>query len=134
MRDQISSQLRSITVKCGNIPLRFFVLDEPDAEVRVVLGDILSVAGYPTATWRQVQESVPAAELCTIGLQGRQTLLVQLDTARELMIRAAELDHCPAYQTDVFEVIASYARDELSSCGPCAAGDLVDVLDMEGGE
>lgn len=134
MRDHISSQLRSFSVKCGNIPLRFFVLDEPDAEVRVVLGDILSVAGYPTATWRQVQESVPAAELCTIGLQGRQTPLVQLDTARELIMRAAELDHCPAYQTDVFEVIASYARDQLLSCDACASDELGEVLGVGGGE
>lgn len=134
MRDHISSRLRSITVKFGNFPIRFVVLDELDAEVRVVLGDVISVAGYPPATWRQVLGSMPAAELCTIGLQGRQTPLVQLDTARELMTRAAELDHCPAYQTDVFEVIASYARDELSSCGPCTAEDFGDVLDAEVGE
>lgn len=134
MRDQISSLLRSITVKFGNFPIRFVVLDEPEAEVRVVLGDVLAVAGYPQAVRQQVLKDVPAAELCTIDLQGRQTLLVQLDTARELMMRAAELGHCPAYQTDVFEVIASYARDELSSRGPCAAEDFGDVPDAEGGE
>lgn len=134
MRDHISSLLRSFSAKIDNIPLRFVVLDEPDAEFRVVLGDVLAVAGYPPATRRQVLESMPAAELCTIGLQRRHTPLVQLDTARELIMRAAELDHCPAYQTDVFEVIASYARDELSSCGPCAAGDFADVPDAEGGE
>lgn len=127
MRDHISSQLRSFTAKLGNFPIRLVALDEPDAEVRVVLGDVLAVAGYPPATWRQVLASMPTAELCTIGLQGRPTPLVQLDTARNLMMRAAELGHCPAYQTDVFEVIASYARDELSSCDPYA-------LDEEGGE
>lgn len=134
MRDHISSQLRSFSAKIDNIPLRFVVLDEPEAEVHVVLGDVLAVAGFPSATRRQVLASMPAAELCTIGLQGRPTPLVQLDTARNLMMRAAELDHCPAYQTDVFEVIASYARDELSSCGPCAAEDFGGVPDAEGGE
>jgi len=134
MRDHISSQLRSFTAKLGNFPIRLVALDEPDAEVRVVLGDVLAVAGYPQAVRQQVLKDVPAAELCTIGLQGRQTLLVRLDTARELMMRAAELDHCPAYQTDMFAVIASYARDELSSCGPCAVEDFGDVPDAEGGE
>lgn len=134
MRNHISSQLRSSTLKVDNIPLRFVVLDEPDAEVRVVLGDVLAVAGYPTATWRQVLESMPAAELCTIGLQGRQTPLIQLDTARELMMRAAELDHCPAYQTDVFEVIASYAWDQLLSSDAFASGELGEVFGAEGGE
>ncbi len=134
MRDHISSPLRSTTAKVDNIPLRFVVLDEPEAEVRVVLGDVLAVAGYPPETRGQVLMSMPAAELCTIDLQGRQTPLVQLDTGRELMMRAAELDRCPAYQTDVFEVIASYARDQLLSCDACASDVLGEALGAEGGE
>lgn len=134
MRDHTSSQLRSFSAKIDNISLRFVALDEPDAEVRVSLGDVLDVASYPSATRWQVLASMPAAELSRVGFQGREMFVIQLDTARELMMRAAELDHCPAYKTDVFEVVASYARDELSSCDPCAAADFGDVLDAEGGE
>lgn len=131
MRDHISSQLGSFTVKLGNFPIRFVARDEPNAEVRVVLGDVLAVAGYPSATRGRVLESVPAAELCTIDLQGRQTPLVRLDIARELMMRAAELDHCPAYQTDVFEVVSAYAQDQLLS-GEVSA--CVGTSSAEGGE
>ena len=134
MTDKTSPQLKSFIAKIDNIPLRFVVLDEPDAEVRVVVGDVLAVAGYASATRRQVLKSMPAAKLCTIDFQGRLTPLVQLDTARELLMRAADLDHSPAYQTDVFEVIASYARDELTSCDPAVFGGLRAVLCEEGGE
>lgn len=134
MRDHISSPLGSLTAKIGNLPVRLVALDEPEAEVRVAFDDVFAVAGFPQATRPQTLKAVSAAELSTIVLQGRQTPVVKLSTARELMMRAAELGHCPAYQTDIFEVIASYARDQLSYSDPCASGKCESVVDEEGGE
>jgi len=134
MRDHTSLQSRSLSTTINNALVEFVVFDEPDAEIWVGFDGILAAAGYPIAVGRQRPNGSLAGDLRTIDPPEPEQHLVSLESARELMMRAAELGHCPAYQTDVFEVIASYARDELSSCGPCAAEDFGGVPDAEGGE
>lgn len=134
MSEQIFTHVRSFTATINSHVLRFIALGTLDQGVRVVLGDVIVVAGYPQANRQEMLKDVSAVELRTIALQGRETPLVKLGTARELMMRAAELGHCPAYQTDVFEVIASYARDQLLARSPSVRIGTVDALCGETGE
>lgn len=137
MLDHVPPQLRLFTAKFGNITLRFVMPDEPDAVVWLVLRDVLAAAGYPRATRRRMLKTAlrrAPVELRTVDIQGRESLLIRRDDSLELMMHAAELDYCPSYLADEFEVVASYARDELQPCDPPAHSDLIAALCSEGGE
>lgn len=137
MLDHAMLQPRLFTAKINNIPLRFVVFDEPDAEVWLAYSDVLAAARYPRAARRRMLKDAPRsfpAEHVTIELDGRRTLLVRPHTGRTLVMCAAELDYCPDYLSDVFEVVSAYAQDQLLSRDPPVCADLVDALSVEAGK
>jgi len=134
MRDHTSPQSRSSFGTINNALVEFVVFDEPDAEIWVGLDGLLAAGGFPVAVGRQRPNGSLAADHRTIDPPEPEQRLVSLESARDLMMRAAEFGHCQAYQTDVFEVVASYARDQLLSGDPDASNEIRDVRGAEGGE
>lgn len=134
MREPTSPLSRSLSATVNSVSVEFIVFDEPYAEIWVDFDDVLAAAGYPIARGRQRPSAPLGADHQTIDHREDEQRLASLETARNLMMRAAELGYCPAYQTDVFEVIASYARDQLLSYDAYASDEFGEVLGAEGGE